>query len=140
MRRIQRGIGCVAAPESPAEAIAFPPASGAALCATDGTGTHASLFKWSHDSTEALEIHFDLHKDWLPILSSRPVLLDRLRAQVRLQPPEGPVPPQAGALLSKVFRALGWGRFTVPLQAGGYHRQHPCSNSVSSSTSSIAPT
>lgn len=81
-------------------------ASGAALCATDGTGKQASVFKWLHGSAEGLETRFDLHKDSLPILASQPVLLDRLRAQVGLQAPEDPGAPQAGALLSQVLQAL----------------------------------
>jgi hypothetical protein len=81
-------------------------ASGAALCATDGTGTHAPVFKWSHDSTEAIEIHFDLHKDSLPILATATVALDHLRAQVRLQVPEDAVQPRARAWVSRVLQVL----------------------------------
>lgn len=44
--------------------------SGAAICATDGKGRQASVVKWSHGSTEALETHFDLYKDSLPVLST----------------------------------------------------------------------
>jgi len=54
--------------------------SGAAYCATNGRGKHASIFKWLHGSTEAIESHFDLLKDSLPVLSSGPVLLEDLQA------------------------------------------------------------
>jgi hypothetical protein len=45
-------------------------ATGAALCATDGTGKHASVIKWLHGSRSALETRFDLWKDSLPVLDS----------------------------------------------------------------------
>ncbi|MBT9457534.1 MAG: hypothetical protein IV097_13025 [Burkholderiaceae bacterium] len=47
--------------------------TGAAFCATDGRGRYAAVFKWLHDSTRALETHFDLLKDSLPVLASRSV-------------------------------------------------------------------
>jgi len=47
--------------------------TGAALCATDGRGQYAAVFKWLHDSTQALETRFDLRKDSLPVLASRSV-------------------------------------------------------------------
>ncbi len=46
-------------------------ASGAALCATDGRGKLVSVVKWRHGSSEALETHFDLLKDSLPVLDTR---------------------------------------------------------------------
>lgn len=48
--------------------------TGAAFCATDGRGRYAAVFKWLHDSARALETHFDLLKDSLPVLASRSVL------------------------------------------------------------------
>jgi hypothetical protein len=80
---------------------------GAALCATDGTGKHAAVFKWSHDSADALEVRFDLHKDSLPVLETQTVPLEQLRAQVRLQVPGTTVPAPAAAWVSKVLRVLG---------------------------------
>ena len=50
-------------------------ASGAALCATDGTGPHASVIKWLHGSAQATEARFDLLKDSLPLLSTHSVAL-----------------------------------------------------------------
>jgi len=47
--------------------------TGAAFCATDGRGPYASVFKWLHDSTQALETRFDLRKDSLPGLASSSV-------------------------------------------------------------------
>ncbi|MBT9499857.1 MAG: hypothetical protein IV092_01330 [Burkholderiaceae bacterium] len=47
--------------------------TGAAFCATDGRGRYAAVFRWLHDSTRALETHFDLLKDSLPVLASRSV-------------------------------------------------------------------
>jgi hypothetical protein len=81
-------------------------ASGAALCATDGTGRQASVVKWSHQSPVALETNFDLYKDSLPVLSTNSVPLASLRTQVRLHLPAGAVPPQAGPLATRVLQVL----------------------------------
>lgn len=54
--------------------------SGAAFCATDGRGKQASVLKWLHGSSEALETHFDLLKDSLPVLGTRSLPLGDLRA------------------------------------------------------------
>lgn len=81
-------------------------ASGAAVCATDGTGRQASVVKWLHASTVALETHFDLHKDSLPALSANPVPLVDLRTKLRLRLPMGAVPAQAHPLLARVLEAL----------------------------------
>ena len=80
--------------------------SGAAICATDGTGKQASVVKWSHGSTVALETHFDLHKDSLPVLGTNSLPIARLRAQACLRVPEASVPPQARPLVFKVLQAL----------------------------------
>ena len=78
-------------------------ATGAALCATDGKGRQASVVKWSHGSTEALETHFDLYKDSLPVLSSSSVPLASLRTRLALSLPAGVVPIQARPLAAKVL-------------------------------------
>ena len=56
-------------------------ATGAALCATDGTGKHASVIKWRHGSRRALETRFDLWKDSLPVLGSNSRPLAELLAR-----------------------------------------------------------
>jgi len=56
-------------PDGPAVLGVSP--SGAAWCGTDGKGRNASVFKWLHGSSEALETHFDLLKDSLPVLETR---------------------------------------------------------------------
>jgi hypothetical protein len=66
-------------------------ASGAAFCATDGRGKRASVVKWLHGSTQALETHFDLLKDSLPVLGTESCS----------------VPPQARALIPMALQALG---------------------------------
>jgi hypothetical protein len=81
-------------------------ATGAALCATDGTGTHATVFKWSSDGARAMELRFDLHKDSLPVLGSESVPLARLRELLRGCVAEGPVPPPAQAWLSRALQLL----------------------------------
>ena len=81
-------------------------ASGAAFCATDGSGRHASVFKWLHGSMEALETHFDLHKDSLPVLGTRSLPLAGLPRQARLRVSADSVPPQAGALVAVALQAL----------------------------------
>ncbi len=81
-------------------------ASGAALCATDGTGRQAPVVKWLHGSALALETNFDLHKDSLPALHTRSVALTRLRSQARLHVPAGSAPLRARPLLAKVLQAL----------------------------------
>jgi hypothetical protein len=79
---------------------------GAAICATDGKGKQASVVKWAHESTVAVEAQFDLHKDSLPALSTATFSLAALRAQAPLQVPTRSVPPGARPLVSKVLLAL----------------------------------
>ncbi len=81
-------------------------ATGAAFCATDGRGQHASVVKWLHGPTQALETQFDLLKDSLPALGAKPVRLADLRgpAQVRLS--AGSVAPEARALAALALQAL----------------------------------
>lgn len=81
-------------------------ASGAAVRATDGTGRQASVVKWLHASTVALEKHFDLYKDSLPVLSSNTVPLVGLGTKLRLHFPAGTVPAHARPLVAKVLEAL----------------------------------
>ena len=81
-------------------------ANGAAICATDGKGRQASVVKWSHGSTMALETDFDLYKDSLPFLSTKSLPLASLRAKVGLHLPAGSVPPEARALADKVLEVL----------------------------------
>ena len=58
-------------------------ASGAAFCATDGKGKHASVVKWLHGSTVGLETRFDLLKDSLPVSGTTSVPLAGLQELVR---------------------------------------------------------
>jgi hypothetical protein len=51
-------------------------------------------------------MHFDLHKDSLPVLGSNSLPLARLREQARLHVPAGSVPSEADPLVSKVLQAL----------------------------------
>jgi hypothetical protein len=81
-------------------------ASGAAVCATDGTGRHAAVLKWSHGSTVALETQFHLYKDSLPVLGSSKRPLASLRAQLRLQVPADAVAPEARPWLAEALKAL----------------------------------
>ena len=81
-------------------------ASGAALCQTDGTGKHASVVKWLHGSANALEAHFDLLKDSLPVLGVKSVPLSGLYSQVPVLVSENAVPAEARALVSAALRAL----------------------------------
>ena len=60
-------------------------ATGAALCATDGTGKHASVVKWLHGASDALETRFDLWKDSLPVLASNSLPLADLLAQAGIR-------------------------------------------------------
>jgi hypothetical protein len=68
-------------------------ASGAAFCATSGKGKQASVIKWLHGSTQALQTDFDLLKDSLPVLGTQRV-------------PADSVPLQARALVSTALDAL----------------------------------
>jgi hypothetical protein len=114
-RRVQRlvkrefaGADCVLMVQvgSGAPAVLGLSASGAALCATDGKGKQASVIKWLHGSTEALETHFDLLKDSLPALSATPLPLEGLRAQTRLRVSARSVPPEARVPASMALQAL----------------------------------
>ena len=81
-------------------------ASGAALCATNGRGKQVSVVKWLHGSTEALETHFDLLKDSLPVLGAESLPLAGLCGQAHLRVSARSVAPQARALLAKAPQAL----------------------------------
>jgi hypothetical protein len=80
--------------------------SGAALCATDGRGKQASVVRWSHGSPVALEMHFDLYKDSLPVLSTNSIPLASLRTAVRLRLPAETVPLEARSLATRVLQVL----------------------------------
>ena len=79
---------------------------GAAICATDGKGKQATVVKWSHESTAAIETHFDLYKDSLPILGSGPLSFTQLREQIHLHVPSERIPSRVGTLVAKVLRVL----------------------------------
>lgn len=81
-------------------------ASGAAFCATDGRGKQASVAKWLHGSTQALETHFDLLKDSLPALGAQSLPLADLRRHAHLRVAAGSVPPRARALVSTALDTL----------------------------------
>ena len=81
-------------------------ATGAAFCATDGRGKQATVVKWLHGLTEALETHFDLLKDSLPVLGTKSLPLADLPRQAQVRVSEGSVPPQARVLLAIALQAL----------------------------------
>jgi len=81
-------------------------ATGAALCATDGAGKQATVYKWLYADDAAIESQFDLHKDSLPVLSSQRIPLARVREVARLHVLGDPVPPQARGWLAEVLRVL----------------------------------
>ena len=80
--------------------------TGAAFCATDGRGKHASVFKWRHGSTEAFETQFDLLKDSLPALEEKRVPLADPRCQAKLRSPMHSVPREVRALAGLALEAL----------------------------------
>ena len=81
-------------------------ASGAAFCATDGTGKQACVVKWLHGSAQGRETRFDLLKDSLPVLSTGSLPLAGLHGEGRLHVRPGSVPARAGALVSLALQAL----------------------------------
>jgi hypothetical protein len=82
-------------------------ATGAAFCATDGRGPHAVVVKWLHEATQAVETRFDLLKDSLPVLGTRPVALaGRLLGQSAVSVDRGSLPLRARALADRALRAL----------------------------------
>jgi hypothetical protein len=81
--------------------------TGAALCATDGTGRHASVLKWSHGAVMAFETQFDLLKDSLPALETAAVPLGSLRALGGAPWRAQALPAEARPLLDQVLRAPG---------------------------------
>lgn len=81
-------------------------ASGAALCATDGRGKLASVFKWLHGSAEAVDTQFDLMKDSLPVLATRSMRLAALGKDVGPLVPVNSLPGQAARLLAMSLQAL----------------------------------
>ena len=81
-------------------------ATGAAFCATDGRGKHATVVKWRHGSTDALETQFDLLKDSLPVVRTMSLPITDLRGQAQARVPEGSVPDQARPLLAMALQVL----------------------------------
>jgi hypothetical protein len=81
-------------------------ATGAAFCATDGTGKHASVVKWLHGSKKARENSFDLLKDSLPVLSTESLSRAELRQRTSVRVSPDSVPPQARALMALALEAL----------------------------------
>jgi len=80
--------------------------SGAAFCATDGRGKHASILRWLHHSADALETRYDLLKDSLPVLGSRSVPLDGPRKRAELPASVRSLPPQARPLVIMAIQTL----------------------------------
>jgi len=80
-------------------------AGGAAFCRTDGRGRHASIVKWRHGSTDAVEARFDLLKDSLPLLDAKasPLARDTRRDLAHLSPSS--VPSEARALAAMAIEA-----------------------------------
>jgi hypothetical protein len=69
-------------------------ASGAALCATHGRGTHAAVLRWLHGSAAGIEDRFDLLKDSLPLLASTPVpVAGAVRRIAAIRAHSAPIPP-----------------------------------------------
>jgi hypothetical protein len=81
-------------------------ASGAAFCCTDGRGRQASILKWLHGSTEAVEAAFDLLKDSLPLLDAKALPLARLPGTDLAHLSPDSVPSEARALASRAIQAL----------------------------------
>jgi hypothetical protein len=81
-------------------------ATGAALCATDGAGRQATVYKWLYAQDVAIQSQYDLHKDSLPELSRQRVPLSRVREAARLAVPESSVPPQARGWVAGVLKVL----------------------------------
>ena len=80
--------------------------SGAALCATDGRGRHASVIKWLHGSAQGIETAFDLLKDSLPALASNRLPLRGVLGNARADVSARAMAPQARALASAALAAL----------------------------------
>lgn len=71
--------------DSDSQAVLGLSESGAAWCATDGRGRHASVVKWRHGWTQALESRFDLLKDSLPLLAAETLPLTGRVGQIALR-------------------------------------------------------
>lgn len=79
-------------------------ATGASYCATDGRGQHAAVFTWPIGSTEALETRYDLLKDSLPVLDTKPAPLADLLLQARIRVAPGSVSPRVHALADQALQ------------------------------------
>jgi len=91
---------------SGATAVLGVSSSGAAFCATDGRGKYASVFKWLHGSTQAVETRFDLLKDSLPPLVSGHVRLEDLGRQAHVQVSTESLAPRTRTLVALALQAL----------------------------------
>jgi hypothetical protein len=80
--------------------------SGAAYCATDGRGAQACVVRWLHDATCAQEARFDLLKDSLPLLGTRPLPLAGLSEQARREVRVVDVPSDARPLVALATATL----------------------------------
>ena len=78
-------------------------ATGAAFCATDGRGRHASVIQWLHGAATALETRFDLLKDSLPASATERLPLAGL---AHLRAVAGTVPPEMRAMVSLALEVL----------------------------------
>lgn len=81
--------------------------SGAAWCATDGRGKQASVLKWRHGATHALEERFDLLKDSLPLLAAGSQPLASVGGQGPIRHAGGAISPRVRALAARAFEAPG---------------------------------
>lgn len=79
---------------------------GAAWCVTDGRGPSASVVKWQHGCTQALEERFDLLKDSLPLLAAESVALASVGGQTPIRVAAGSAAPRVRALMAKALEAL----------------------------------
>jgi hypothetical protein len=88
------------------EAVLGLSTTGAAFCATDGTGKQATVVRWNFASPDALENAFDLLKDSLPVVGARSVSRAELRQRIQVRVPSGAVPPRARKALAFALQAL----------------------------------
>lgn len=91
---------------SGARAVLGVSAVGAAICGTDGRGSQASVFSWTHGANEAHEQHFDLHKDSLPMLSATALSFTALRLRAGLQASTVGSSRQAGPWVARALEVL----------------------------------
>ena len=71
-------------PEAGMAAVLGLSGTGAAFCATDGRGKRVSVARWLHGWTDAVESHYDLLKDSLPLLATTSLPLHALPQLARV--------------------------------------------------------